>query len=434
MHATPRNLFVKTKPNRREMGGALIVVMMSLAILVIIAGTLLSFTTSKQAAPFQAASWHEAGTAAEGGVEIALSALRRSLAADGSTAFGGWVTTPNEGGTTPFAKKFLTEGDLLSHSGEGNTAVKAIVEISRPTGVGTVNPPIGGVPLDVNRQAYVVRATGIANVSGPTRIPLSKPDQALRKLNFFSDFRTKQAVEDGKPRVARVVEAIVAPVTPFPLAILANEQIEIKSGKNMLIDSYDPVDPYLQKSPYNPARKTNATVATNGKKNDIVRLENVIVNGNIAKGGGYVDMKSTATHNGIVIDGFYRALDQVSNPAPAAVPGPSVVPSNRTDRDSIDLDAGSGKDSGRPIAATAYYKVGKIHLHSGDVLRIKKKSGVGGIAVIWVTGDMVIHNGGKIEIDQDVRAIFYVEKNVTLQEKDYNRPAVENKATKSFRG
>jgi hypothetical protein len=410
-----------------ESGGALVIALTAVAILCIIAGTLLSRTTSKQVAPFQAASWHEAGSAAEGGVEIALSALRRSLN-EGTAAWGGWETTTQQGGSTPFAKKYLTEGDLLSHTGEGNQTVRAIVEVSVPTGTGTVNPPQGGVPLPPEMHAYVIRSTGLANLSGPSRLVTAKGDLALRKLGMLMDFRTNQKV--AIPQVKRVIEAIASPVTPFPIAIQAREQLDIVKGSGMIVDSFDPAVAPVQASPYVPTRRLYGTIATNGKKNDIIRLENVTVYGNAAKGGGNVNIKPNASVTGEIIDGFYRELKAVRSPRNNPSFSPIKTSPTTADRQNRDIDAGRGPDpsAGRPNPETFYYKLDKIHLHDGDTLKIKKNEKDGGIAEIWVTGDIVVHKGGKIEVEKGAKAIFYCEKNVTLEEKDYGKTAVKNDA------
>ncbi len=429
--------------------------MLSLAVLVIIAGTLLSYTTSKQAAPFQAQSWQEAGTAAEGGVELALNALRRSLD-EGTSAWNGWA----DDGTTTYYKKFITADNLLGHGGEGNTDVRAVVEVTRPSGVGTVNPPEGGVPLSDARKAYVIRSTGIANLSGPNRLPLTKSDQSLRKMNFLADFRTKQRVQNGRPQVARVIEAIASPVTPFPLAIHAREQLDLTSGalavttfpaptEAMKVDSYDPsILPVKawgnSKTDYLPVQYTNGAIATNGKKDDIIRLEKVAVLGNVAKGGGRVNIRTeNAKVSGETIDGFYRELKSVPYPGTGFVPTPGGPTGKAADRPSgsstepktVVLTAGEPSTPSNPNPASTFYKLEKIHLHDGEKILIKKKSTPGsgerkGTAEIWVTGDIVLHNGGRIELEEDVNAIFYCEKNVTLQEKDEGRPATLNNSTK----
>ncbi len=435
----------------REKGSAIIIVVMSLAVLVIVAGTLLSYTTSKQAAPFQAQSWQEAGTAAEGGVELALNALRRSLD-EGTSAWNGWA----DDGTTTYYKKFITADSLLGHTGEGNTDVRAVVEVTKPSGTGTVNP----TGTSEGSKAYIIRSTGIANLSGPNRLPLTKPDQSLRKMNFIADFRTKQKVQNGKPQVARVIEAVASPVTPFPLAVHAREQLDMKGGAvavtslppnsdAMRVDSYDPsIKPVKAwgnwKTDYMPVQNSNGGIATNGKKKDIIRLEKVAVLGNVGKGGGLVNIKTPgAMISGETIDGFYRELKPIPYPGTAFVPtvgGPTGKAADRPNGSSsypktVVLTAGRPSSNGEPNPPSNFYKLDKIHLHDGEKLLIKKQSSPGanerkGTAEIWVTGDIVLHKGGRIELEDNVNAIFYCEKNVTLEEKDEGKPAVQNESTK----
>ena len=410
-------------------GSALVVTVMTIVVLCLVAGTLISLTSSKQSGPFQAASWHEAGSAAEAGVEVALNALRRSISEGDTSAWSGWTANPAGGAT---AKKYITQDQLLSHQGEGNVVVRAIVEISQPSGTGTLNP----TTISPNRYAYLIRSTGLALIPGPTRLAMNKSDLALRKINVFKDMRTGQALAQAQPQVTRVVEAVATPVTPFAAAILSKESIEIKSGNGMIVDSYEPnLKPhkYDASKPFNDAtypgaRRMEGTIATNQKKkdgnHDVIRLENVNVYGNAAKGAGVVNIKNAnAKVWGTVIDGFYQELKPVQSPRnnPSfAAPDTSLIV-NRPKK-TVNIQAG-----GTP-GSSVYYKVDKIHLHDKDILKIKKNGSGGGTAEIWVTGDFVIHNGGRIEVEDGANVIIYAEKNITLQEKDANKPAIDNQA------
>ena len=403
-------------------GSALIVTVMAVVVLCLIAGTLLSLSSSKQAGPFQAASWHEAGSAAEGGAEIALNALRRTITEGTTAAWSGWTTA---NGTT---KKYITENDLLSHGGEGNTAVRAIVEISCPTGAGTINPT--SVPAE--RYSYLIRSTGLANVPGPSRLAMKKSDLNLRKINVFTDMRTNATLTT--PQISRVIEAIASPVTPFPAAILSRDTIEIKGGSNMIVDSYDPsVTPFKYDGSKTPgtiaSRMTNGNICTNARKKDntdVIRLENVKVWGIAAKGAGVVNIKvSNAAVSGEIIDGFYRELKPVQSPRnnPAFIPEASL-PLDALDRPGHVTNISAGGSPG----AIRYYKVKKIHLHRDDKVVIKKNGSGGGTAAIWCTGDVIVHNEGQIQVEDGANVIIYAEKNVTLQEKDASHPAVDNDA------
>lgn len=440
------------KPEKPNEGSALIVTVMVIAVLSLVAATLLSYTSSKQTGPFEAASWHEAGAAAEGGVEIALNALRRSIE-EGTTAWNGWQADPAYGAT---AKKYITANQLLSHAGEGNTSVRAIVEVTQPTGTGTINPST----ISSNRYAYLIRSTGFADVPGPSRRAIEgssqnifKSDLALRKINVFYDMRANKAIDaeqDGKvhPQISRVVEAVATPVTPFPAAILAQDAIEIKGGSNMIVDSYDPtVTPYKYDTgkargdatqPGN--KRSNGNIATNAKKkhdtDDVIRLENVGVWGLAAKGKGAVNIKApNATVSGEIIDGFYKSLRQYDPSKFAGFSGLTALttadrpksPNPKT----VVVQCGKGATASK-AAETLYYKYKKIHLHSGEILQIKKGSTPydnvsWGTAEVWVTEDIVIHNGGLIQVDDGARVVIHFARNLTLQEKDAGHPAIDNK-------
>jgi hypothetical protein len=430
------------KAQAQSAGSALIVTVLLITVLCLVAATLLSYTRSKQSGPFQAASWHEAGAAAEGGIEIALNALRRSIT-DGTVAWNGWVDNPAGGAT---AKKYITDTQLLGHQGEGNTVVRAIVEISQPTGAGTINPTTGTSAVSPNRYAYLIRSTGFANVPGPTRIATDKSDADLRKLNVFRDMRTNSTITT--PQVSRVVEAIASPVTPFPAAILAKDTIEIKGGSGMIVDSYDPtITPYkydLGKArgdatqPGN--KRSNGNIATNAKKKnngEVIRLENVQVWGLAAKGAGVVNIKTAnASVSGEIIDGFYRELKPVQDPSKIAgfsgltASTAADRPGNHSLPKTVTVTCGNGASSANP-AQTNYYKFKKVHLHTGEILSIKKGSTPydnvsWGSVEIWITDDVVIHNGGLITIEDGAQATIYFGRNLTLQEKDSGHPAITN--------
>jgi len=407
-------------------GSALVVTVMTIVVLSLIAGTLIRYTSSKQAGPFQAASWHEAGAAAEGGVEIALNALRRSISEGDASAWSGWASNPNAGAT---AKKYITEDQLLSHTGEGNTVVRALVEISQPSGAGTINP----VSISTNRYAYLIRSTGYARVPGPSRLAV-KSDLALRKINVFTDMRTGSST-GGFPQITRVVEAVASPVSPFPAAMLSKESIEIKGGSGMIVDSYEPnlmPHKYDASKAFNDvnnpgAHRMNGTIATNQKKKDgnqdVIRVENANIYGNAAKGAGVVNIKgANAKVWGSIIDGFYRELKPVQSPRQSGTfSGASTLLVNRP-KATINVMAG-----GTP-GSSLYYKTDKIHLHDKDIINVKKNGSGGGTAEIWVTGDFIVHNGGRIQVEDGANLIIYAEKNITLQEKDKDHPAIDNNA------
>jgi hypothetical protein len=172
------------------------------------------------------------------------------------------------------------------------------------------------------------------------------------------------------------------------------------------------------------------------------------VYGMAAKGGGSINMKGLSSISGEIIDGFYRELKPVPYPGtrqnPAFVPqttasSPKAPPLDGADRPSkkkdypktVTITAGKGPENANGNKAqTLYYKLNNIHLHKDEVLKVVKNGNDGGIAEIWVTGDVVIHKGGRIEVEKGARAIFLCEKNVNLEEQDKDKPAVVNKAEK----
>ncbi len=253
--------------------------------------------------------------------------------------------------------------------------------------------------------------------------------------------------------MSRVVEAVATPVTPFAAAILSQDTIEIKGGSNMVVDSYDPtVTPFkydlgkARGDVSQPGNKRNyGNVCTNAKKkkdtDEVIRLEKAWIYGIAAKGKGAVEIKNapTAGVSGEIIDGFYRSMRQYD---PSKIAGfradafPTVLVKNATDRPksgyskTIKIQCGKGA-TGSSGPETLYYKITKLHLHKDEILKIEKGSspndGVSwGSAEIWISDDVVIHNGGRIQIENGAKATIYFAKNLTLQEKDSSNPAIKN--------
>jgi hypothetical protein len=218
----------------------------------------------------------------------------------------------------------------------------------------------------------------------------------------------------------------------------------------MIVDSYDPtVTPYKYDTTktrgdvtYPGNKRNNGNIATNVKlktNQDAIRLENVAVYGIAAKGSGLVNLKTNnASVSGEIIDGFYRELKPVQDPSKnAGFSGLTAL--NTADRPSTKkgylktVQITCGKGNGGTNPDSSYYKFTKIHLHKDEIFKVSpfNTSGQqGGIAEVWVTGDIIIHNQGLIQVDNGANVIFYVAGNITLEEKDGNHPAVNNNALK----
>ena len=77
-----------TSPSQH--GGALVLALVTIVILSALLGTLLRSVSGKYWTAFQVASWEEALFAAEGGADVAMVALRKSVQKDAS-AWTGWT-------------------------------------------------------------------------------------------------------------------------------------------------------------------------------------------------------------------------------------------------------------------------------------------------------------------------------------------------------
>jgi hypothetical protein len=371
-------------------GSAILMALLSIAVLSIAAGTLFLALSPRCETAWRSASWQESTLAAESALDMAVAELRRvqpAVKAYPPDAWSGWTSStgvlPLVRGILPGVTLSLTPPPLI-HGGEGNTTEQGTV---------SVDVPVGLVDL-AGHQWFRIRATGTTFMPTMRRAGNSKLDNHLRKLSLVWDPATGAKV--GQPKVSRTFELTVRPVLPFEAALLTQGSIHI-SNPNGYIDSFNSTDPLKSTGgQYDSAkRQQNANVDTDGSDFQFAGT----IYGNAGTNGGNLQKSSQITGN--VDNNFYQPLAPIQppnwssvSPAPPTVAAPVTI-------------------SGGLVAAPAQYKFNAIT----STLRVT--AGLTGLQTeveIWVTGDIT----GSIVLDPNVHAKIYVAGNVNVKASDLN--------------
>jgi hypothetical protein len=241
---------------------------------------LMNCTTRYNVSANQVRAWKEALYSAESGADIAYNEVRKTLL-DPTNAFSGWtkVGATWTGPATTFGARDLTTSstvDLFYHD------------------------PVTGNPW------YRIRTKGTAPVEGLRRVGMddrmnltTRGDSLLRKIDFNFDHFIAAYGPNGdgvgkantpvpRPQIARRLELIAAPITPFEAAIKASGNF-YGLGSAAQIDSYNskngsyyfaannPADPF-----FSDARSGSVQIGT------AVATIMGMLYGNVATNGGTV--------------------------------------------------------------------------------------------------------------------------------------------------
>ena len=421
-------------------------VLLMVCVLSVVASSMLLSTSARYETTFQSASWQEAIVSAEGGVDLAMSELRKRVNSGPSKAFLGavaagtnhqnacWSTVgPNNLAYANYGHALTTLANpplylvplTGGHGGEGNTVVQARVFVDVPGSDGTPssnfavtnsttnnsfisqsdNPQLRDPDgVDRSRWWYRIRALGVANVSGPARPNLEKLDNRLRRFSLFSDWRTGDAVPT--PQVSRLVEVLAEPQTNFRNALMADQQINL-SNQDVLVDSYD-----SSKGAYNSSTNhgTMGNIATNGQ---LINANNAVVDGNALTNNGTVTQSGNVS--GQQSGNFYQELTPFTagllNPAWSSVQDGGTVTGNAT-------------YTANPNSTTpTLIRLDGINLaNGGAVININAPAPSGAVTAttpayikIYVQGDISTVGTSYINVASNVNAIIYFTGNVNLQ-------------------
>ena len=417
-------------------------VLLMTAVLAGVAASLLLVTNSRYQTSFQSASWQESIIGAESGVDLAMNELRKRVTQGPHASFQmNWTATNSAGKAFPnYGHAFPNYGSrphtLATHLGEGNTVVQARVFVDVPGSDVSPSsnfaiPPTNAVasylsqldnpdlrdPDGVDRSNWWwrIRSLGVSGLSGPTRPGIDRRDNQMRRLSFFTDWRTGQAVPS--PQAARLVQVLVKPVTGFRNALMADKWINL-NDQNVLIDSYDST-----KGIYSTTNQGNqGNIATNGQ---LINAGHAEVRGGAATNDGSVKDADKVT--GQQSSNFYQELTPYTNgmlnPAWSSTPNAGTVVNDAT--------YVASTDPGNPTRI----HLNGINLPDGNrTIHIKAPptpSSAPGPAAppgsppgttatttsylkVFIDGDMITKGTSAIQVDSGVNVIIYITGNVNL--------------------
>lgn len=440
-----QRLFVSQRSSA-ESGSALIVGLVTLTVLALIAASTFLTVSNRFRSNYQTASWHDALTSAENGVQYGLIRLRSpltktdpsiqgnstsntflnqvltnplqvpgSLQADLSNSA---LTTSNNGSVSSFTygSKNYPQIQLptltLPHDGQGSTIFSAVVSVSAVPNTGGDN---GATTY------YRIRSTGTVPLAGGSKVGIQKYDNFLRKLQFTRDSSGNVLTT---PQAVRTIEIVAKPISIGSAALFGKTGINL-NNQNVIIDSYDSRDPNSSKNGtytngvysngvYDSKHATqSANVVTNDattSKGDpgVINLSptGAYVNGNVATNDVPVQ-GSTGHVSGTVTEDFYQNLPNPPDPSTMSVTWTSFP----TSSGAVTIDTTAGT-----LQSPLRYKVdgngngGTSISLQNDNLNITGK----GYVEVWIPGDLSVNGNAEINIPDGAHVTFYVDGKVDI--------------------
>jgi hypothetical protein len=378
----------------KQAGNVLLCALCTILIISAIAGTvLLNCTTRYNVASSQVQSWKAALMAAEAGGDIAYAELRKTIL-DPATAFSGWINSGTVH-TSPVATL-----------GSNNLKASSTVDVFYTDASG--NP------------WYRIKSKGIAPALGVARTGMddrmitgARGDSLLRKIDFYYDHfistygpngdgAGKALVAVSQPQLARRIELIGAPVTPFEAAIKCSGSF-YGLGSAAQIDSYNslngayyfcannPADPH-----YSDSRSGSVEIGTS-----IATIMGMLY-GDVATNGGTIVRSEYIT--GTIDNNVPFSIPPLKMPTNLPVPQPS--PARVTDPTSITPPAaGSSR-------APTYYVLSAL---SGK-LTVNPVGSAQTYVAIHVTGDIT----AEIDVKPNVHVKVFFDGNMNVKARDIN--------------
>jgi len=456
---------MKTNSIRTQKGSVLLVALLTITILTLICATSLYITTQNATAGMQTASWQQALTGAESGVDAAMRALNTGV----------W-TVPVPSGTpvswlqantplpTPAPPIYLTESRAASAATTSFAAVSptpsqypasnqynylpssALALSVQPgsegaTGVSAwVTIDTAGMSPGSNGQWYRIRSTGVANEPAINR-------NALGYLDLRFNQRTHPAIAGSGinvSQVTRTIEVVAQPTTTTQsngtMGIVTRNAFTVGGGSR--IDSFNSTDtsnfPNGQytltawqsawQSAQNDLQSGNSTLVQVG-----TNLANELSGGNVGilnstgsnlNNGPYI--YGSLTYSGPALQGktkniygtistpFNATVNQVSAPTGTALPLPAPAANGV-----ITINIPAGTTEGAPVL----YQ-GSLPQNASFVVNSPLDPAthlpLPGTAYVEfsVTGDLYIAGNGSTNgtftQDSHVNTAFYVQGNIAL--------------------
>lgn len=391
---------MKSLLEHSKKGAALITALVCAAIIVGIGFTAIRTSQNKYRVIHQAASWKEALLTAEGGVEMAMNEIRKSLY-DPQNAWIGWEKSAdevqqasNDPGATTGSMSYALRSNAVLREGEGGLQSWATVTVDAPRSLQDRR----------GEKWYRIRSLGTADVPGSPAPAGEKADLQLRKFDFLVDRRTQRKLTN--PQATRLIETIAKPVGAFPLAILGTNSVNM-NNHNILVDSYDSRDEKKSTNGgYDPAkRQENGDVGTNGS---FINAGGAHIYGDVYTNRGSVSGSQNVS--GDIHDDFYKEIINVQRPAVSPDTGTPTYISN-----SVVLEAKPGTPSN--------YQFSHVSMSGQQVLHIKgaaDKSET--FCQIVITGDMALSGQAEIKLDPGVYVRIFVVGNADISGNGFANP------------
>jgi len=372
--------------------------------MIMLATTSLYIAGQNQTTGTQVASWQQAMTAAESGVDEAVAALNNNSwtnwnkvtqsgtslpsAENGITSLGSATVSP----TTGFYNYLPSSQFSLTTTGEGAVTTSAWV---------TVDTAGMSPSQDTNgNQWYRIRSTGLANISGPKRATMNRLDSRLRHIALL-----KNRNGDSTLGASRTIEVVMKPLptSGWSRGITMKTGIQMSGGG--VIDSYDSS---LIPAPHQWSlfyRKSYGDVG--------------IVNNTTGS-----DLKSTYVYGSLsysnsVIKNTTNVQGSISTPGPTT---PSAAPTPPTGVTWQAYGGGGGTmTAGTDSTTPAYYKVtGDLTVPGGNSLLLQAaNANANNPIVIWVTGKLTTSGSGFISQASNIYATWYVGGDITASGSSY---------------
>jgi hypothetical protein len=378
---------MKRLPSLSRRGAALIVALFCAAIILGIGYSAYRSVQTNYRSIHQTASWKESLLTAEGGVEMAMNEIRKSLY-DPNNAWAGWDKSADEisgassdaAGATAENMNYSLVSSVIFREGEGGLESWANVKVDAPRSL-------------VDRRGekwFRIRSLGIATLPGGAVLAGEKEDLRLRKFDFFTDRRSGRNLT--KPQASRLIEAVAKPVGAFPLAVLGINTVDM-TDQNIVVDSYDSRDNNKSTNGgYDPAkRQQNGDVGTNGQ---VINAGGAHIYGDVYTNNGSVLNAQNVT--GVIQNDFYKEILPVIRPNTTADAGTPLYVNDTTT-----LQALAGSPSN--------YQFSTVSLSGQSVLYIKGATdGSDTYCQIVVTGDIAMSGQAQIKLDKGVYVRLFV--------------------------
>ena len=298
----------QNKPSKNQNASALIAVIITIAVLSLLAGAFVSNVNNRRMTLSQGSTWQEALVAAEAGAHQGIAQLEQGV-------FQNSLPASTSSNTV-----------TLSHSGEGSTTVNANYSLTR------IYYTVNGIPSP-GAPYYRIVSTGTVGLPGSKSLSMDSRDAVLRKLNLRTSART----------ATRTVEAWLAPIYSSTGSMgLRTDQAISLNNHNIFIDSFDstilgrsyggvlPGQPYpagnqntgmgyYNVAPYN---FLAANISTNS---NALSGGNAYIYGDAYTNGGTLEtVVGTGNLQGQLYDDYYEPMPPVYAPTMECVfPGPN---------------------------------------------------------------------------------------------------------------